>query len=78
MQTFMFADGSVREFYDVNRDKFLNPGFDHPNRLSRKLQYGHTWVTVVAEVELPRGAVFTGMFLHATCPKLLHSSKSNV
>jgi prepilin-type processing-associated H-X9-DG protein len=57
----LFADGSVKEFTDMNNDKFLNPGFPVPNNLT-EAEYaviGYRDSTV----ELPPGQVFNGMFL---------------
>ncbi|MEM8733992.1 MAG: DUF1559 domain-containing protein, partial [Planctomycetota bacterium] len=63
----LFADGSVREFYDVNQDKFLNPGFPIPNNLT-DAQYA-TLGYRSNDVELGRGEVFNGLFLPATGAK---------
>lgn len=57
----LFADGSVREFYDENQDKFLNPGFAIPATLS-DAQYSALGYRS-PDVELPKGEVFSGMFL---------------
>lgn len=59
----LFADGSVREFSDTNRDRFLNPGFAIPNTLTAAeyLKIGYTDGTV----ELGRQEVFNGVFLQS-------------
>ncbi len=59
----LFADGSVREFSDTNRDKFLNPGFGIPSNLTAAeyLKIGYTDNTV----ELGRQEVFSGVFLQS-------------
>jgi prepilin-type processing-associated H-X9-DG protein len=57
----LMADGSVKEFTDLNGDKFLNPGFPVPKGLSDD-QYaviGYRDDTV----ELPPAQVFNGVFL---------------
>jgi prepilin-type N-terminal cleavage/methylation domain-containing protein/prepilin-type processing-associated H-X9-DG protein len=57
----LMADGSVKEFSDVNGDKFLNPGFPVPNSLTEQ-QYsviGYRDSTV----ELPPAEIFDGVFL---------------
>lgn len=59
----LFADGSIREFYDVNRDKFLNPGFIIPSNLT-EAQYGQIGYRS-DDIELPRGEVFSGLFLQS-------------
>lgn len=63
----LFADGSVREFYDENRDKFLNPGFQIPKTLTEAEynQLGYRDGTV----ELPRGDIFNGLFLNSAQTK---------
>jgi prepilin-type processing-associated H-X9-DG protein len=57
----LMADGSVKEFSDLNNDKFLNPGFAVPTGMSED-QYA-----VIGyrgpEVELPPGQIFNGVFL---------------
>ncbi len=63
----LFADGSIREYYDINNDKFLNPGFNIPNNLT-DLQYS-TIGYRSNDVELPKGEVFNGLFLPATGAK---------
>jgi hypothetical protein len=55
------ADGSVKEFTDVNNDKFLNPGFAVPTGMSED-QYAVIGYRG-AEVELPPGQIFSGVFL---------------
>lgn len=57
----LFADGSVRSFFDEDGDKFLNPGFPVPNNLTQDqyLTIGYTSDTV----ELPANEMFNGVFL---------------
>lgn len=57
----LFADGSVREFSDLNQDKFLNPGFAIPTDLT-DAQYS-TLGYQGPDVELPKNEVFSGLFL---------------
>ncbi len=57
----LMADGSVKEFTDLNGDKFLNPGFAVPENLTEN-EYaliGYRDSTV----ELPPTDIFTGVFL---------------
>jgi prepilin-type N-terminal cleavage/methylation domain-containing protein/prepilin-type processing-associated H-X9-DG protein len=57
----LMADGSVRSFVDLNGDKYLNPGFPVPEDLTeadyREIGYRDS------TVELPRAAIFSGVFL---------------
>lgn len=57
----LFADGSIREYYDESKDKFLNPGFNIPNSLTDAdyATLGYRDNTV----ELPKGEVFSGISL---------------
>lgn len=57
----LFADGSVRSYFDEDGDKFLNPGFQVPSNLTsaQYLTIGYVSDTV----ELPRSEVFNGVFL---------------
>jgi prepilin-type N-terminal cleavage/methylation domain-containing protein/prepilin-type processing-associated H-X9-DG protein len=57
----LMADGSVKEFTDLNNDKFLNPGFPVPDNLTDQ-QYA-TIGYRNAVVELPEERIFSGMFL---------------
>ena len=58
----LMADGSVKEFADLNGDKFLNPGFPVPDDGSVDYtKIGYTDGTV----ELPRTKIFSGVFLTA-------------
>ncbi len=59
----LFADGSIREFYDVNSDKFLNPGFAIPADLTDE-QYS-TIGYRDSTAEIPKGAMFNGLFLRS-------------
>ncbi len=57
----LMADGSVKEFADLNNDKFLNPGFPIPDTLT------DTEYAVIgyrdSQVELPAERIFNGVFL---------------
>jgi hypothetical protein len=57
----LMSDGSVKTFYDLNGDKFLNPGFPVAEGLTdadyQEIGYRGP------EVELPPTEVFSGMFL---------------
>jgi prepilin-type processing-associated H-X9-DG protein len=57
----LMADGAVRTFYDINGDKFLNPGFPIPTGLTATdvLDVGYKDATI----ELPSGEIFSGYFL---------------
>jgi prepilin-type processing-associated H-X9-DG protein len=57
----LMADGSVKEFYDTNGDKFLNPGFPVPNNLTEAdyAEIGYRNDTV----ELPSAQIYSGVFL---------------
>lgn len=57
----LFADGSIRQFSDLNQDKFLNPGFDVPRDLTdaEYSQLGYR----SPDVEMPNSQVFNGLFL---------------
>ena len=57
----LMADGSVKEFYDTNGDKFLNPGFPVPDNLADTdyAEIGYRNSTV----ELPSADIFNGVFL---------------
>jgi prepilin-type N-terminal cleavage/methylation domain-containing protein/prepilin-type processing-associated H-X9-DG protein len=57
----LMADGSVKEFTDLNNDKFLNPGFPVPGGLAEDV-YAVTGYRDDT-VELPPGQVFNGVFL---------------
>ncbi|MCA9197413.1 MAG: DUF1559 domain-containing protein [Planctomycetales bacterium] len=57
----LMADSSVQVFNDLNKDKYLNPGFPVPSNLTEQ-QYaviGYRDSTV----ELPAGKIFSGVFL---------------
>lgn len=57
----LMADGAVKEFIDLNGDKFLNPGFPVPDGLTdaQKATMGYHDATL----EMPPGQFFAGMFL---------------
>ena len=57
----LFADGSVKQFYDVDNDGFLNPGFPVAEGLTADdyINIGYT----TAEVELPSQSIYNGVFL---------------
>ena len=54
-------DGSVQEFDDVNKDKYLNPGFPVPNNLTDAQYSGIGYRS--SDVELPPARMFNGMFI---------------
>jgi len=61
----LFADGSVKEFSDLNNDKFLDPGFNIPTGLT-DAQYqaiGYFPKGAADQVELPSGDIFSGVML---------------
>jgi prepilin-type N-terminal cleavage/methylation domain-containing protein/prepilin-type processing-associated H-X9-DG protein len=57
----LMADGSVKDFADLNGDKFLNPGFPVPTGLTdteySKIGYRDS------QVELPPTEIFSGVFI---------------
>jgi prepilin-type N-terminal cleavage/methylation domain-containing protein/prepilin-type processing-associated H-X9-DG protein len=57
----LMADGSIKEFYDSNGDKFLNPGFPVPDNLTddEYAVIGYRDSTL----EIPPTEMFTGVFL---------------
>jgi hypothetical protein len=55
------ADGSVKDFNDLNGDKFLNPGFPVPTGLT-DTQYSKIGYRD-SQVELPPMEIFSGIFL---------------
>ncbi len=57
----LMADGSVKEFSDLNNDKFLNPGFAIPENLT-DAEYA-TIGYRDSKVELPPTQIFNGVFL---------------
>jgi prepilin-type N-terminal cleavage/methylation domain-containing protein/prepilin-type processing-associated H-X9-DG protein len=57
----LMADGSVKEFFDLNGDKFLNPGFPVPTNLTED-QYA-TIGYRGSDLELPPTEIFNGVFL---------------
>jgi prepilin-type N-terminal cleavage/methylation domain-containing protein/prepilin-type processing-associated H-X9-DG protein len=57
----LFADGSVKNFSDLNNDKFLNPGFPVPAGLTED-QYAAIGYRD-STVELPPQEMFNGVFL---------------
>jgi prepilin-type N-terminal cleavage/methylation domain-containing protein/prepilin-type processing-associated H-X9-DG protein len=57
----LMADGAVKEFSDLNGDKFLNPGFPVPNNLTES-QYAVIGYRD-SQVELPARDIFTGVLL---------------
>ena len=57
----LMADGAVKEFSDLNGDRFLNPGFPVPSTLT---QAEHEAIGYTNEtVELNPGEVFSGVFI---------------
>ena len=59
----LMADGSVRDFFDTNNDKFLNPGFQVPEDLTDE-QYALIGYRG-GDVELPPQEMFNGIFLQS-------------
>ena len=57
----LMADGSVQIFNDLNKDKYLNPGFPIPSDLPEE-KYAVTGYRD-STVELPVGKMFNGVFL---------------
>lgn len=56
----LMADGSVKEFSDLNNDKFLNPGFPVATLTeSEAASVGYS----NADLELPPGEIFSGVIL---------------
>jgi len=61
----LMADGSVKEFFDSDGDKFLNPGFPVPDNLNSggKTDAYATIGYTSSAVELPKDKIFSGVFL---------------
>jgi prepilin-type N-terminal cleavage/methylation domain-containing protein/prepilin-type processing-associated H-X9-DG protein len=61
----LMADGSVKEFSDLNNDKFFNPGFPIPQGLTDNdyQKIGYFPQTNAGEAELPPGDIFSGVLL---------------
>ncbi|MGV3605816.1 MAG: DUF1559 domain-containing protein [Planctomycetaceae bacterium] len=61
----LFADGSVKEFADLNNDKFFNPGFEIPTGMTDTdyQKIGYFPKTSADQVELPAGDIFSGVML---------------
>ena len=61
----LMADGSVKEFSDLNNDRFFNPGFPIPlgetDSVYQKI--GYFPATVQGQQELPPGEIFSGVLL---------------
>ena len=57
----LMADGAVKTFYDVQGDRFLNPGFPVPDTLTAS-EYASIGYTD-SRVEMPQGEIFNGVFL---------------
>lgn len=57
----LFADGSVREYYDTNKDKFLNPGFIIDTVLTSTTNGSIGYLN--GPTELPMGGVWNGIQL---------------
>jgi prepilin-type N-terminal cleavage/methylation domain-containing protein/prepilin-type processing-associated H-X9-DG protein len=57
----LFADGSVREFFDANSDKFLNPGFAIPSELNNTNNSAIGYLPGVGNAELPMSQVWNGI-----------------
>ena len=63
----LMADGSVREFFDLNNDKFLNPGFPVPSKDDTAAALSDEDYAEIGyrgpETELPPTEMFNGVFL---------------
>ena len=61
----LMADGSVKQFSDLNNDKFFNPGFPIPAGLTDNdyQKIGYFPDTAAGQQELPPGEIFSGMLL---------------
>lgn len=57
----LFADGSVREFFDANGDKFLNPGFAIPSAINATNNNSIGYLPGVGNAELPMSQVWNGI-----------------
>ncbi len=57
----LFADGSVREFFDANGDKFLNPGFAIPSAITATNNNSIGYLPGVGNTELPMSQVWNGI-----------------
>jgi len=57
----LMADNSVKEFSDLNNDKFLNPGFQVPDDLTAADYAGIGYRD--SDIELPPNDIFSGVFL---------------
>jgi prepilin-type N-terminal cleavage/methylation domain-containing protein/prepilin-type processing-associated H-X9-DG protein len=57
----LFADGSVREFFDANGDKFLNPGFAIPSTITSTNNQSIGYLPGVGNTELPMSQVWNGI-----------------
>ncbi len=60
----LFADGSVKDFFDTDGDRFLNPGFPVPKDLATD-EYQFIGYRSDA-VELPSLEIFNGVFLRTS------------
>ena len=63
----LMADGSVKEFADLNGDRFLNPGFPVPAGLSEAEYLGVGYRD--GTVELHPAEIFSGVFIAADSSK---------
>ncbi len=59
----LFADGSVREYYDTNKDKFLNPGFQISTALNDTNNESIGYLN--GPTELPMNQVWNGIGLQS-------------
>lgn len=64
----LMADGSVKEFADLNGDRYLNPGFPVPAGLTPE-QYARIGYTD-STVELHPAEIFSGVFLKSDVAKV--------
>jgi len=63
----LMADGSVKEFVDLNEDGYLNPGFPVPEGLTEAQYMGIGYRD--SQVELPPAEIFSGVFLQSFITK---------
>jgi prepilin-type N-terminal cleavage/methylation domain-containing protein/prepilin-type processing-associated H-X9-DG protein len=67
----LFADGSIKEFKDINGDGYLNPGFDVDETSTDPAYFaavGYTNDTV----ELPPALIFSGVFIQKDFTKKMN------
>ena len=62
----VFADGSVRSFFDANNDGFINPGFDVSGATGTDEERAATIGYLSSEVEVSSFDWYTGVFLNGS------------